>query len=132
MNIYLITGTHKWPEDLSPHVLFPHLVHQVKRATNVEVMFIHGGAPGVDSLAGQWSENKGIHTLSCKALWPFYGRQDAGPLRNAFLVETAKAFKHEHHVECLAFPIKTSKGTYHCAKLAQAAGIETTITLLDE
>lgn len=41
----------------------------------------HGGAPGADSLAGEWAQNRGIECRVFHADWERHGRA-AGPIRN--------------------------------------------------
>lgn len=48
---------------------------------------IHGGARGVDTIAGDWAKTKpGIKRWVCKAEWEKHGKA-AGPKRNARMLE---------------------------------------------
>jgi len=42
---------------------------------------MHGGAGGVDRLAGEWASSNGMDPMIRKAEWKSYGRA-AGPIRN--------------------------------------------------
>ncbi len=45
------------------------------------IVVCHGGAPGADSLAGQWAANHGIACTVFRADWKKHGKA-AGPIRN--------------------------------------------------
>lgn len=80
---------------------------------------VHGDARGADRMAaGIW---KGYFAESLiekhPAMWrEFPGR--AGTLRNEHMVNLGADV-------CLAFPLPTSIGTRHCARIAEEAGIPT-------
>lgn len=74
---------------------------------------IHGGAPGADSLAGQWARANAIKETCVKADWDKHGRA-AGPIRNSEMLKLSpdKAF---------GFP--GGKGTADMVRKVRAAGI---------
>ena len=72
-------------------------------------------APGADRLARRWAEKRGIHFAEVPALWDFYGRQAAGPLRNV-----AMAFLMPDLV--VAFP--GGSGTASMVQIARQRAIE--------
>jgi hypothetical protein len=45
-------------------------------------MVIHGGAPGADTLAGEWAMARRVSVMVIRADWEQYGLA-AGPIRNA-------------------------------------------------
>lgn len=45
------------------------------------VSICHGGAPGADSLAGEWAKSRRVPVKVYKAKWSVYGK-GAGPIRN--------------------------------------------------
>lgn len=47
-------------------------------------LLLHGGAKGVDSIAGEWASKKGISVLYFKPDWERYGRS-AGLRRNTIM-----------------------------------------------
>ena len=47
-------------------------------------LLLHGGAKGVDSIAGEWASEKGISVLYFKPDWKRYGRS-AGIRRNTIM-----------------------------------------------
>ena len=63
--------------------VFDALDHVAKKR-GVDVL-IHGGAPGADSLAGQWAELRGVFCLAFIADWNKYGKK-AGPIRNRLML----------------------------------------------
>lgn len=81
---------------------------------------IHGGASGVDAISGEWARQKIFAKLPVRlevfpANWERYGRR-AGPIRNRQMLESGVDL-------CLAFPGKTSPGTWDCVRQALAMGI---------
>lgn len=91
---------------------------------DAEFIVVHGGAPGADSLAGQWvHDNRGEKPLSPQievhpAEWNRYGRHLAGGIRNAKMVGLGADI-------VLAFfqPGAENRGTTNCANQARLAGL---------
>lgn len=80
---------------------------------------VHGGAPGADSLAGQWARRHSITELCYPADWGRYGKQ-GGPIRNRQML------LGEPDIELVvAFPLDGSVGTLHMLRIAKAVGIPT-------
>jgi hypothetical protein len=78
------------------------------------VMMAHGGAPGADTLAGEWAARHKIETHVFRADWTKHGKQ-AGPIRNRqMLAEFAPT-----HV--LAF--QGGRGTADMLRAARAKGV---------
>lgn len=50
---------------------------------------IHGGAPGADTLAGEWAMHASIETACFAANWGLHGRA-AGPIRNQEMLDLGK------------------------------------------
>ena len=69
----------------------------------------HGGARGVDTVAGEWAEERGIRCQIFPANWKFHGKS-AGHKRNVEMLGTFKP----HYL--LAFP--GGVGTEHCVSSA--------------
>jgi hypothetical protein len=79
---------------------------------------IHGGATGVDQIAGEYAEKWGISTVVVKPDWDRYGKS-AGYKRNAQMVSMADAV--------IAIWDGKSKGTKHTINLANDAKIPVTV-----
>lgn len=87
-----------------------------------DVVIVHGGARGVDSVAENWTINRHPHGITAErhsAEWDEYGKR-AGMVRNGQMVSLGA------HL-CLAFPRKVSPGTWNCIYQAVSAGIITRI-----
>lgn len=89
-----------------------------------DIVFVHGGAHGVDWTAGFWAGLFEIETRVYPADWNQYGNR-AGPIRNQQMLD-------EEDVDLvLAFPGPNSIGTWDMIKRAQKANIKTIITKVD-
>jgi hypothetical protein len=115
----LVTGSREWDDD-------PLLCITLAMATqepgcgirSSNVVIVHGACPnGADKTAGIWARNHGIRTEPHPADWQGYGKS-AGFIRNAEMVSLGADL-------CLAFYWHGAgnKGTDHCAKQAENAGI---------
>ena len=78
---------------------------------------VHGGAPGADSLAGEWARARGRPEIRVPANWDWYGRR-AGTLRNTWMLD----FCIVCHV--VAFP--GGNGTANMVAKARRCGIKVT------
>lgn len=81
---------------------------------------VHGGARGADTLAGEWVQRmrtRGYPVVEevHPADWDKHGKP-AGCIRNQEMVNLGAD-------ACLAFPLGESRGTRHCMKAAEKAGI---------
>lgn len=74
----------------------------------------HGGARGLDELAGEWAELRGVPVTTYQASWNLSGAM-AGLIRNIHMLD---AFKPDL---VAAFPGKA--GTEHCVLHAVLRGI---------
>jgi hypothetical protein len=72
---------------------------------------------GADWIADRAARELGWQVRMHPADWAAFGG-GAGPRRNAEMVAAGAD-------ECLAFPLPGSRGTLHCARLAEKAGIPT-------
>jgi hypothetical protein len=91
-----------------------------------EVVVFVGDAMGVDERVREACQERGVPYAVFKALWKKKGRS-AGPRRNRFMLETAKAIVSAgdwgSEVELRAFPGPDSKGTWRCIEAAEDLGI---------
>ncbi|MGP1664357.1 MAG: DUF2493 domain-containing protein [Rhodanobacter sp.] len=74
---------------------------------------IEGGAPGADTLAGDWADHRGIKRTTVKANWKEF-RKAAGPIRNKAMLALSPG-------ALVAFP--GGKGTANMVKQALDAGL---------
>lgn len=81
-----------------------------------DVIIVHGGARGADTIAGRWAREFGIAEEVHEPDWST-GRA-AGIRRNLAMVEAGADV-------CVAFIRNHSRGATHCANAAEAAGIRT-------
>lgn len=89
----------------------------VRDFLNSDTIFIQGGAPGADTLAGLIAKNNGVHCAQVDALWNKFGRA-AGPLRNAAMLALEPEIVFAFYTDKLK-----SKGTANMVKQAKDAGI---------
>lgn len=76
---------------------------------------IHGGAAGVDRLAGLWAKRHGVPVHVYEADWNSFGR-GAGPIRNQRMLDDGKPDL------VVAFP--GGRGTADMVRRAREAGVE--------
>lgn len=89
------------------------LLSDFLQVAKVEVL-IHGGAPGVDTIAGQWANERGIPVEVFPADWDASGRA-AGPIRNQRMIDEGKPD--------VVFAINGGRGTADMLRRARRAGI---------
>lgn len=88
----------------------------------------HGGAKGADTLAdsvwrswmGAWADCIYLEPEVFMAAWDLHGKK-AGALRNQQMIDDLKP--GERIDLALAFPLRTSRGTWDCIRKVEAAGI---------
>lgn len=73
-------------------------------------LVVHGGARGVDRIAGKWGHSRGVQPVAFEAMWDYDGAKHAGLWRNKRMI---KAMKPDL---VIAFPGGT--GTANMMKLA--------------
>lgn len=89
-----------------------------------DIMIIHGGARGADSLANDLATELGCQIRAYPAQWDVYGK-GAGPIRNREMLD-----KNPDVVKCLAFHddvVGKSKGTLHMCRYARLKNIPVTV-----
>lgn len=120
----LVTGSRDWPQET---VVWSALTAHIGAAHTRDVTIVHGACPtGADLFAHMylpamtmWWRTQGVHLVEEQhpAQWSHFGRS-AGFLRNSAMVMAGADL-------CLAFHYRDSRGTAHCAGLAEKAGIPT-------
>ena len=89
-----------------------------------DAVVIHGGASGVDTVAGNVAYRMGFQTKIYPANWALYGKS-AGYIRNKQMLDEGKPDI------VLAFWDGKSRGTKMMIELAQKAGVPVKIYLLE-
>lgn len=125
----LVTGSREFGrihEHEAAHIrLMDHALHTAlawcvtHHGTDADLLIVHGGARGADTLVAQWAATHHIRCEAVPARWDLYGKA-AGPRRNAEMLE-----KYTPDL-VLGFPLgdtkSKSRGTYHCMNLARQQG----------
>ena len=84
---------------------------------NRDVVIVSGGATGVDTIASQWANKKGLDSVIMKADWNLHGRA-AGPIRNKAMAEISTHLIAFHN---------GSSGTQNMIDTAKNRGIKVKI-----
>lgn len=105
--------------DFDDEPVFDHIMDSLLRlnredASGFQIVIVHGGARGADTLADRWAKSRGIPVVACPADWDKH-KKAAGIIRNA---EMLKKW-HPHVV--VAFP--GGRGTAHMVSIARKAGV---------
>lgn len=110
----LVTGSRE-VDAAAERIVMAALADAVITAARVDrdIVIVHGGARGVDTVAAFWAPP--IPAERHPADWEGEGKR-AGVTRNLRMIAAGA------HV-CLAFPRRTSVGTWHCIRAAADAGI---------
>ena len=74
---------------------------------------IHGGAPGADSLAGEYASERGVPEIIFPADWKRFG-SFAGRLRNSQMLQEGQPD--------LILEMPGGKGTFHMVSISRGAG----------
>lgn len=80
-----------------------------------DVTVVHGDARGADSVMAKVATSFGCMIEDHPARWDELGKR-AGIVRNCEMVDLGADV-------CLAFPLPGSRGTWHCMREAEKAGI---------
>ena len=105
----LITGDRNGFDALS--------IEDALRYLPLDTVIIHGGARGVDTLAGQIAEIRGLEVNVVPADWKKLGKA-AGNIRNQQMLTRKPDLVLAFHRS-----IWTSKGTKHMIEIARKAGV---------
>jgi hypothetical protein len=124
----LVTGSQLWTDKKFVFEELDWLLEELHRDVDspYEFVLVHGYCPnGVDAFAHEWGElrkNQGfpVRIETHPADWKGPRKKGAGYARNAEMVALGAD-------RCLAFILDGSSGSTHCSKLAEKAGIETTV-----
>lgn len=102
--------------DFDDHELLNKILDEHTRNRNMkDVVVIHGGARGADTLADVWATSNGCEIKKYLADWNDWGKA-AGPMRNAKMLE-------DNPDIAIVFAFPGSNGTADMVKKSLAAGI---------
>ena len=115
----LITGSRDWADVVMMREVLAWAARRGMAEGGESVTLVHGGARGADGLAGRLAEELGWTVEVHPAEWSKLGK-GAGMARNAKMVGLGADV-------VLAFPTKSSRGTWNAVKLARAEGLPTVV-----
>jgi hypothetical protein len=98
MKVVVVTGSRDWSD--------AELLGRTLAAYHPDLI-VEGGARGADTLAREWAHGAGIHCVTMPADWDRWGKS-AGARRNIEMLERYP------NALVIAFPLPSSKGTWHC------------------
>ena len=119
--------------DVPEGLVYEQLDTALAKAGRDQLLVIHGGQRGVDTIAHSWCIRRGVRVVSIPVLFEARGVED-GKERNRFLVSAGLIFAAHYKTEDLlleAFPGPKSRGTRHCIDHARYFNIKTTVTTPD-
>ncbi len=110
----LVTGDRRWTDEGT-------IYRALSPFRGKDVVVVHGGAAGADSIAEKVAEQLGLDTEVHPANWRRYKRA-AGPIRNREMLDSgvAEVFAFHSH-------LWDSKGTRNCILQALRRGLRVTI-----
>lgn len=113
----MVTGSREWADKAYVWRILDEIVAR-ERSRDPDTFFrlLHGGARGVDEMAGAWANQRGITEEVVHAQWRRLGRR-AGMIRNQWMIDMRPDF-------VAAFRLDGSPGTSDAIQRAQAAGID--------
>lgn len=113
---YLLTGDRNWADRYIVDVIIGGMAW-MQRLYGEKVRIIHGGAKGLDNIAGNSAKNYSVRCDEFPADWEAYGRK-AGPVRNQQMLEEEPKVVFAFHDD-----LRESKGTLDMCIRAASAGV---------
>lgn len=115
----LICGDRNWGDRSGDRIILAHTIEKLYKEYKRDLMIIHGGARGADTMAGEIAGALGIPVCVFPAQWRTFGR-GAGPIRNRWMLR----FGRPHLVISCHQALSASKGTKDMVQLAQSKGVK--------
>ena len=112
----LVTGSRTWSDKT---VIYSELNNFLAKFPN-NLILVHGGAAGADSIAHNWALANNVKTEVWEANWDLHGKK-AGPIRNNLMIKSGADYS-------LAFLQNNSSGTLHAISTLKKSGVDTKIT----
>lgn len=107
----LVSGSRNWSDAGTIHTALNEM-----RAVHGEIIVVHGGAKGADSIADSWARLRDVPVEVYPAQWDKYGKA-AGMKRNQQMLDTG--------IDVVAaFPLGRSPGTRGMMRIATSAGVK--------
>jgi hypothetical protein len=103
----VVCGSRYWPDENA----VAERMHKLPAGSEV----IHGGARGVDTMAGHWAGLHGHRVRTFRANWDKFGK-GAGFIRNHLMLDEGPDL-------VIAFQVNGSRGTQHTIDSARRRGI---------
>lgn len=126
-HLILVTGSHL--DDVAAAYVRRRLDEVLVgvRYLQAKLAILHGAAEGVDATADSWAREHDIEVHSIDAEWQMWGGM-AGEIRNRKLLQLALlAERSRWAVRVMAFPGRSSRGTWNMVQLARDAGLRVEI-----
>lgn len=116
--IVVVTGSREWTDRMR----LRDELETIHRRYTIDLL-IEGDADGVDKFAGSWAAERGI-PLAKMPYAVAYGK-GGGPVRNGWMLALANSVARDRadSVLVVAFPTKSSVGTWNCVQQAKGLGI---------
>lgn len=125
-----VTGSRTWKSREMISDAFDEAFHDFGELGYPNIV-IEGGAGGADGLCKIEAIRRGWHPAQMPALWGYYGKREAGHVRNDAMIYLGMhascwlAFINSCvQVECLHRKPHDTHGTAQCVKAARKAGID--------
>jgi len=112
MRVVLITGSRAWSD-----------LHPIERVLLGADLCIVGCADGADRIAREYCKRNDVMLSVQTADWKNDGKS-AGPIRNTRMASIARCYRDDGiPVECYAFPLPNSIGTWDCVEKCRQFGL---------
>lgn len=113
--VLLVCGGRNYEDEaVFDYIMDGFLTALQMEAPGMQLIVVHGGAPGADRLADQWAKYHSIPVIAYHAEWEKHGRA-AGMIRNSEMLK-----KWRPHL-VVSFP--GGRGTAHMVSIARKAGV---------
>lgn len=113
----LVCGSRRMPDVTGKYLVKRLMAEAVPPIMDErDIILIHGGAKGIDTLAGDYAKTLGWTVHEYPADWDAHGKA-AGPIRNQQMLEMEHLSGDGIHL-VLAFPAPDSRGTWDMVERA--------------
>lgn len=113
MRVAIITGSRRFPAKRR---------NEIAAVLERAELVITGDAGGADRIAAELAFERGIPCLPLAALWHVFEHR-AGPIRNDPIAVLVNLLRGAHDIDCNAYPLEDSSGTWDCVRKLKALGL---------